>query len=80
MHWSRKWSRRPQTKHCVLSVIKEGVFLGFRSSEFSRVSSRFHSVPFEVLPVSMHPVGSSLLSCESSEMSPELDPVDRPGF
>jgi len=35
------------------------------------------------LPVSMHPVGSSLLeslSCESSEVSPELDPVDRPGF
>ena len=63
--------------------MKGGASLGFRSSGFPRVSSRFRPVPFEALPVSMHPVGSSLLeslSCESSEVSPELDPVDRPGF
>ena len=59
--------------------MKEGASLGFRNSEFPQVSSRFRPVPFETLPVSMHPVGSLLLeslSCESSE----LDPVDRPGF
>ena len=63
--------------------MKGSAFLGFRSSEFPRVSSRFRSVPFEALPVSMHPVGSSLLesvSCESSGVSPELDPIDKPGF
>ena len=63
--------------------MKRGTSLGFRSSEFPRVSSRFRPVPFEALLVSMHPIGSSLLeslSCESSEVSPELDPVDRPGF
>ena len=62
--------------------MKGGAFLGFRSSEFPRVSSRFCPVPSEALPVSMHPVGSSLLesvSCESG-VSPELDPVDKPGF
>ena len=67
----------------MLFVIKGGTSLGFRSSEFPQVSSKFCSVPFEVSPVSMHPVGSSLLeslSCESSEVSPELDPVDRLGF
>ena len=63
--------------------MKGGTSLGFRSSEFPQVSSRFRPVPFEALPVSMHPIGLLLLeslSCESSEVSPELDPVDRPGF
>ena len=67
----------------MLSVIKEGASLAFRSSEFPQVLSKFRPVPFEALPVSMHPVGSSLLellSCESSEVSLGLDPVDRPGF
>ena len=63
--------------------MKRDTFLGFRSSEFPRVSSRFRPVPFEALPVSMHPVDSSLLesvSCESSGVSPKLDLVDKPGF
>ena len=63
--------------------MKGGASLGFRSSEFPRVSSRFRPVPFEALLVSMHPVGSSLLelvSCGSSGVSPELDPIDKPGF
>ena len=62
--------------------MKGGVSLESHSSEFLQGSSRFHPVPFKVLPVFSHPVILSLLelvSCVLSEVSPESDLVNKPG-
>jgi len=70
-------------QNIVLSIIKGDVSLGFRNSEFPRVSSRFRLVPSKVLPVSRCPVGSSVLkslSCGLSKVFLELDLVGKPGF
>ena len=63
--------------------MKGGTSLGSCSSQFPQGSSIFCLVSFEVLLVSRCPIGSSLLellSCELSEVSPELDLVDRLEF
>jgi len=63
--------------------MKENTSLKSHSSEFLQGSSRFHPVPFEILPVFSHLVILSLLelvSCVSSEVSLESDLVDKLGF